>query len=516
MTAFRLVLFLEGDLVTAVVCSSRWGKTTVEAAESVHVGRVTADSLADGLQRLRGACTARGVGQAWGKHVILCLDAESVLFREWTLPGKSVRMARKSLPLLLDGEFPNETVPLAWRTVFVRESHNLRALCMLLPEETLALWQNALQAQGFESVRVTAQPWPVLAGLPPKCGPALLLHIMRNTVSLAVLDADGRPVRVRTLGESLPFSAAAQKQAAPKRAADWETAFAELHRQASLALEGLSLELEKLLVCGMPPGQDARAALENAFGLPLAAIGRDLPLPGHRAGIAETDTHRLMAALLCQTLGQGGPLSLSPLPGHRKMPVFAVRLQKSAVSGRLEPLLPLAGGVLLLAIGLGSYFWVEAAKISEQEATLRAVMLEELQKAVPGMPKSASASRLRSVLVSNIRKLEEGRVAVPGYGAVQFLESLHALVPQTVRVQVQRLWLDKRQCRLQGTALSYEDVDALRESLDQMEHASDVKVVGATSRGDQRVLSRNAGSSPAETALSRVDFEIVISFEGTK
>lgn len=91
------------------------------------------------------------------------------------------------------------------------------------------------------------------------------------------------------------------------------------------------------------------------------------------------------------------------------------------------------------------------------------------------------------------------------FPALHLLQDMHAAVPDSLDIRLDRLSLDARRCGLSGTAASYEQVNALRVALSGLPGVREAKILSAASR---------TGKPEPGTPSGAVIFEIELALEG--
>ena len=82
---------------------------------------------------------------------------------------------------------------------------------------------------------------------------------------------------------------------------------------------------------------------------------------------------------------------------------------------------------------------------------------------------------------------------------------MHAAIPGTMNVRIDRLSLDARRCGLSGTAAGYEQVNAVRDALAALPGVREAKILSAANR---------TGKPEPGTPAGAVIFEIELALEG--
>lgn len=446
------------------------------------------DSLLDSLAETRpraanAAASATTRSGSWPEDVRLCLSADAALFRDWSFPFRSASKARQALDLLLETEFPCDAATLAHcvcLTGFAARGKGIRAVSVSLPAGLPQAWQAAFEQRGLSLRLMTVEPFPLLLGLPRLHGASLFLQPRAGYSVLAALD-DNVLRRIRVV----------ERLADPQQTEARQDA-AALAREAALALDGLPLSPQQLLLCGDAAlGGDASAALEAAFELPVRVLGRDLPLPGLPARLNENEAEWL--PLLCLA---GMPLVKPWL--RRLYPAFEQPrglLGHGFVPGPYKKLFPAAICLLCIALAFLFSVWAEGNARHRQAREVEAQTQTLYRKAVPGARGPASPTRMRSILEDRLAQLRADRQGQGDFPVLRLLRAMHAAVPDKLGVRVERLSLDAKHCRISGYATDYEAVNRLREVLAGMLGVTSVNILSAASRTAQNAAQAGKGAA---------------------
>lgn len=113
--------------------------------------------------------------------------------------------------------------------------------------------------------------------------------------------------------------------------------------------------------------------------------------------------------------------------------------------------------------------------------------------------------QMESILKNRIAGLRGGGENDATFPALHLLQDMHAAVPDSLDIRLDRLSLDARRCGLSGTAASYEQVNALRVALSGLPGVREAKILSAASR---------TGKPEPGTPSGAVIFEIELALEG--
>ncbi len=492
LTKDRLIILQSGTALTGAICRIGLKRRDIVCCHRVACAERSPDSVAAGLRSLLEALNREGPRPA---EVRLCLSSENVLFRDWTFPFRSRNKVEQALGLMLETEFPFDPEQLAHRvslTGNAAASSGLRngaqALSTSLRREDLDFWLNALAAEGLFPSLVSVDPFPLLAGLPPRQS-GLLLHVQRTHSTLALLD-NGVIRRIRVLAEGFdPERRQGGQAALPELAA-------RLAREAELALEKAPVVPEKCLVYGeIFLSGGASSCLAEALGLPVSVLGQDLPLSGQVARLGETDPDRLLA--LC-TASLPSPTRWSLLPSFHRA------ASSGLLSGAGKRLLWAAGGILCVGMAALLSIWAEGYAEQRRAQQHETASRELFRKALPDVRASFNPVQMESILKTRISGLRssDDEVAFP---VLRLLQAMHAAVPPSLGVRIDRMSLDSRRCGISGTAAGYDQVNALRTALSGIDGVGEAKILSAANR---------TGKPEAGEAAGAILFEIELALEG--
>ncbi len=453
--------------------------------------RAALDGVLEALAPARPGVT--GVEQlSFPAGVRLCLAADMALFRDWSFPFRSGVKARQALTLLLETEFPCEAAALGHRICLTGGAiggKGIQAVSVSLPAGLTEAWQAALAERGLYPRLITVDPFPLLLGLPRLSGASLFLHLGPECSVLAALD-NNVIRRVRVL-ES-PQSPRGGDCADP----------AALARAAVLALDGLPLTPERLLICDEACRGQGIAALGEAFELPARVLGRDTLLYGLPARQGENEAECLHA--LC--------LAKMPLLDPRRRRLYPAFQPARAFSGgvgfspaRRWKLIPAAACLLCLTLAFLFSVWAEGHARHRQARELEAQTQALYRKAVPDARGPVSPTQMRSILQGRLAALRGGQRVQSDFPVLRLLRAMHAAAPAKLAVRVDGLSLDAKHCRISGGAVDYEAVNSLRDAFAGISGVAEVNIVSAASRTGKNAVSTERGRSGGGTVHFELD-----------
>ncbi|MBD5607269.1 MAG: hypothetical protein HDQ93_00245, partial [Desulfovibrio sp.] len=150
-----LALIRERDcLVAAVIARSLRGRS-IEAIYRSPLG----NGLRESLLSLKRECEENGFSDVWRRDLKICLPTDEALFLDFQLPPSSIRKAKKTVPLLLDGELPFEDSAFSYKTTFARQK-GLFAVATIAPDNVLEKWRDALADLETGNAEISFFPWP--------------------------------------------------------------------------------------------------------------------------------------------------------------------------------------------------------------------------------------------------------------------------------------------------------------------------------------------------------------------
>lgn len=497
------IILQSGTGLTGALCRVGLKSRDVPYLRGVACADRTPQALASGLRSLLDGLADAGLKRP--DDVRVCLSAETALFRDWALPFRARAKVEQALALLLETEFPFDADTLVHRVCLTGNAaasagfrSGAQAISVSVRKEDMDVWLNAFEAEGLSPRLITVEPFPLLASLPSKQnGIALLLHVQSGCSTVALLD-HGVARRIRTV----PTGWTPKADAAPseeENAALRELAV-RLQRETALVLEGLPFVPERLLVYGeafLKNGASARFA--EAFEVPVSVLGQESPLAGQVTRLGETDPSRLLA--LC--------VAAMPLPAQWRPPLFPSfhRPPKGGhlSNGRGRRLAWAACGALAVGAACLASVWAEGYAADRQALRHEEAARALFRKALPDVRGSFNPVQMESILKNRIAGLRGGTEEDATFPVLHLLQGMHAAVPPSLDIRLDRLSLDARRCGLSGTAASYDQVNALRVALSGLPGVREAKILSAANRTGKPDPGAPAGA---------VIFEIELALEG--
>ena len=500
-----LIILQSGTELTAALCRLGVKSRDVPYLRRASCAGLQPEAVASGLASLLGGLRAAGLKRP--DDVRVCLSAENALFRDWAFPFRSPAKVEQALSLLLETEFPFDASILEHRVCLTGNApvssgfrNGVQAISVSLRAEERDFWLDALALEGLFPRLVTVDPFPLLQCLPKQAGTALLLHVGHGSSILGVLD-NGTARRIRSIPFGwVPETDTAGRDAVPsgREEAALQSLAAQLRREAMLMLEGQPLAPERLLLYGeafLMNGAAARCS--ECFGLPAVTLGQETPLAGQVARLGETDPARLLA--LC--------VADMPSPAWWRPPSFPSfsRPQPARLSGvRGKRTAQVACGLLCAGAAYLGSVWAEGYAGGQQALLHEEAARSLFRQALPNVRGAFTPVQMESILKNRIAGLRGDTSDVP-FPVLRLLQAMHAAVPPSLDVRIDRLSLDARRCGLSGTAAGYEQVNALRGALAGLAGVREAKILSAANR---------TGKPESGTSAGAVIFEMELALEG--
>ena len=511
ITKDTLIILQSGTGLTGALC--RLGLKSRDVPWLHGVACPSPEAVGPALRELLDGLRAAGLKRP--DEVRVRLPADAALFRDWVVPFRARAKVEQALSLLLETEFPFDASILEHRVCLTGNapgpSKGVQAISVSLPKADRAFLLDALEAEGLFPRLVTVDPFPLLDGLPAgRTGVSLLLHVGCTSSVVAVLDGDAvRRIRSVPFGwtpegetsglDDAPPDTSLSAVPSPREEASLRDLAERFQRETALVLEGLPCAPDRLLVYGAAFLRNGAAArFSEAFGLPAAVPGQDGPLAGQAARLGETDPDRLSA--LC--------VASMPSPAWWRQPAFpsfhrprAARLS-GPQSGRL---LKAACGVLCVGLAALGSVWAEGYADHRQALLQEEAARAVFRKALPDVHGTFNPVQMESILKNRIGTLRGGAADDASFPVLHLLEGMHAAVPASLDVRIDRLSLDARRCGLSGSAAGYEQVNALRDALAALPGVREAKILSAANRTGKPEPGLPAGA---------VIFELELALEG--
>ena len=390
-----------------------------------------------------------------------------------------------------------------WHGKAPNDEQYAQAISVSLRKEELDLWLDAFDAEGLFPSLVTVDPFPLLINLPSRQhGIALFLHVQRECSTVALLDNGTiRRIRAIPVGWMPETDAAGLNSPSSERENAALCGFAaRLRRETSLVLEGTPFVPDRLLAYGEAfLGNGASARFAEAFGLPVSVLGQEIPLGGQVARLGETDPSRLLA--LC--------VAAMPLPAPWRPPLIP-SFHRPPRGGHLSSehgrrLAWAACGALAVGAACLASVWAEGYAAGQQALRHEDAARALFRKALPDVRGSFNPVQMESILKNRIAGLRGGGENDATFPALHLLQDMHAAVPGSLDIRLDRLSLDARRCGFGGTAAGYEQVNALRVALSGLPGVREAKILSAANR---------TGKPEPGTPPGAVIFEIELALEG--
>lgn len=456
---YHLSLIRNQDILTAVVLRARFVKPELAG----FFQREMADTVQSTLAALRRDCEAGGYGGAWNSPAMVCLGAENAVFHDFMLPTANMGMAKKSLPLLLESEFPFDPAEFAVNTHFFRygDKKQLGAIATLMPAAISNEWQTALENCGLPGARIFVSPWPLVSSLQTHGKNSLLLCLSGSSGTVCALNDHGIPMRIQNFRLTDMSTPEAMAVAA--------------FRKCGLLLAGLPFKAASLILAGTTLPAGIEQTFGKVFEMPVKQAKDLVRLPFNPDHTGKSDYAWMLATAMFH----------KTLPGKMRVPYFALRMKKVSGHGNNRRMWLAASCVLILCSAIGVASLLDSMKYRSQANTLRASMLEKLKVALPDAPKNAGAGKLRAILKSRLTQQENVANGKTRHVVLELLENIHAAVPDALNIDVHRLSVDNRHVRIYGHAGSYDDVNTMKEKLEGLKGITGIRIVNAATRASR-------------------------------
>lgn len=149
--------------------------------------------------------------------------------------------------------------------------------------------------------------------------------------------------------------------------------------------------------------------------------------------------------------------------------------------------------------------WAEGYAAGQQALRHEDAARALFRKALPDVRGSFNPVQMESILKNRIAGLRGGGENDATFPALHLLQDMHAAVPGSLDIRLDRLSLDARRCGFGGTAAGYEQVNALRVALSGLPGVREAKILSAANR---------TGKPEPGTPPGAVIFEIELALEG--
>lgn len=465
------IILQSGTELTGALCRVGLKSRDVSYLHHVTCADLTPQAVASGLRSLLDGLAAAGLKRP--DDVRVCLSAGAALFRDWAFPFRSRAKVEQALSLMLETEFPFDADTLSHRVCLTGNAaasagykSGVQAISVSLRKEERDSWLDAFEAEGLFPRLVTVDPFPLLMNLPSRQnGMALLLYVQRGCSTLALLDNGRHPAHSDHPVGWPPETGRRRPQCFLIRTGKTPLCpgFADrLRRETSLVLDGTPFVPDRLLGYGRglflgkrrvrPFRRSLRAARFRAWsrsplGRAGGPAGRNRSLPAPRA--------------LRGSHAAPGPVASAPVPfvppSSEGRPSFQ-RTRQAFGMGRLWR--ACRGRRPCLAS-----VWAEGYAAGQQAVRHEDAARSLFRKALPDVRGSFNPVQMESILKNRIAGLRGGGENDATFPALHLLQDMHAAVPDSLDIRLDRLSLDARRCGLSGTAASYEQVNALRVAL---------------------------------------------------
>jgi len=478
-----VALELAGEHVRAAVADRSWS--------SFGVTGVFEQERADDEADLTGALTRIIVATGKPDIVISSLPGEFVAKRLLELPFGDRRRLQQVVPFALEEHLPFavDDAAVAFSRVG-RSNDKTLVLAALARKADLERHLELLARAGLDPKVVTLGPF-ALAGVLARSrnGSAaahVVLDIDHGSTSMVLIDAEGMPRALRTVGQGLSF-----------------------HN-------------------GVPLEEVAASSILRAVRQTLLAHGSegqapDLILAGPAAGVAEVHTQigesltplvHQVTEFDCSALMQGGrdeparfaaciAMLLGEAP-NKPLELLNFRQGEFAYRGRSAAMAPYRAAMILGAVAAGFallHFILGIAVGARQLQLLNREIAVTAAPAVPGI----NSTLIKSTLDSKLKEMRKQLLLMGGdlgHGSpLDLLLALSQSVPPGIPVQVNDLQIDGSGVKVEGTADSYGAVDQVKKALEQNPQFDGVQVDHAGTASAEGKIEFRLSAAARDAAL---------------
>lgn len=419
---------------------------------------------------------ARLLKEAGKPDVVLsALPGEFVAKRILALPFGDNRRLRQTVPFALEEHLPLpvDDAVVAFARVGQQDSETL-VFAAFAAKSDLAEHLNLLAKVGLDPKIVTLSALALARLLAllrnGRARAHLLLDIEHDHTSVVLLDSNGTPRAVRTVGAHLEPNP--QGQLPPAAA----SAILGTVRQTLLA-HTTDRDQPQLVVAGLAAGSvRIRGQLAEALSLPVRGVD-ELGYPPVRKELKPKVARFAACLAMLMAEAPGKPLELL----NFRQGEFAFR------AGRSSQLAPFHTTGMLLAAAAAIGIVHAGFGISANLSHIHAIDQQIGDAAAPALGPVPPAT-VRTALSAKIKDMSAKlRMMGGGGGASAPLETLLALsraLPAGLSVEIEDLSLDDSGLKLVGNAASYAVVDQAKQALGRDGYFRDIQVTHATAAAD--------------------------------
>jgi hypothetical protein len=478
-----VALELAGEFVRAAVADRNWNSYEL-------IGVYERERAADEAD-LSGAL-ARLISEIGKPDVLIsALPGEFVAKRLLELPFGDSRRLHQVVPFALEEHLPFtvDDAAVAFSRVG-REGDKTLVLAALARKADLEKHFALLRSAGLEPKVVTLIPF-ALAGILSRSrngnkAAHVVLDIDHGSTSMVLIDSDGMPRALRTMGQGLNL-----RNGVPLERA---TAGAILGtvRQTLLA-HGSDGALPELILTGPAAGEaGVREQIRDALAALVQHVN-DFDCSGLIAGAKKEPTR--FAACIAMLLGEAPAKPLELL--NFRQGEFAYHSRAEGLAAFRAPLIlaSIVIGLALLHVTLGVATGARELHLLNRE--IAATTAPALGPSNPTLAAPALQAKLKDMRKQ--LRLLGGNL---GHGSpLDLLLALSQAFPPGIPAQVYDLQIDDAGVKIQGTADSYTAVDQVKKALEHSPQFDKITVDHAASAGDTGKIDFTISAGAREAAL---------------
>jgi hypothetical protein len=478
-----MALELAGERVRAAMADRTWNSLELVGAWEQERAEDEAD-LAPAIARVISLAGRPDI-------VVSALPGEFVAKRLLALPFNDRRRLEQVVPFALEEHlpFPVDDAAVAFARVG-REDGKTLVIAAFARKEDLKSHLDLLARAGLDPKTVTLGTL-ALAGLLARArngsgGAHLVIDVDHACTSMVLIDAQGTPRAVRTLGRGInPLIA---NTALPSPAA---TAIAGAVRQTLLA-HGSEGPPPELLLAGA-------AAVAPAI---REQIGDALAVPIHY--VDEVDCSSFFAGNRMEPIGFAACIAMLLAEAPSKpLELLNFRQGEFAFSGPTGALGPLRLSAVLGAVAVFFallHFILGVSTTARQLHLLNREITAVTSPAVGGKAPALAQAALKEKLEA-LRKRLHLMGGNLGHGSpLDVLLALSRSIPPGVPVQISDLLIDDSGLKIEGTADSYATVDQVKKALERNHGFNQIQVEHATAGSDPGKIDFRLSASLRDSA----------------
>jgi Type II secretion system (T2SS), protein L/Fimbrial assembly protein (PilN) len=461
-----LALELAGDRVRGAVADRNWN--------SLAFTGVYEQEKRNGESDLGGALTRLLVATGKPDVVISALPSEFVAKRLLSLPFKDRRRLDQVVPFALEEHlpFPVDDAAVAFARVG-SEGANTLIIAAFAPKEELRRHLELLSGAGLDP-RIVTLGTLALAGLLGRArngrsGAHLVVDINHGSTSMVLIDADGTPRAIRTLGTGLD---AHSGTTLPQPVAS--TIFGAV-RQTLLAHASEQEQPDLVLTGAAGSVATLRTQLADALAVPVHGVD-EFDYSGLMEGIKSEPTR--YTACVSMLLGEAP---------SKPLELLNFRRGEFAFHGRTEWIEALRVPTILGAVALGLAVLHLLLGISVNAHRLHLLDREIAAVSAPAIGEGDAAAaklRLQSEIATVNKRLRQMGVSLGHGSPLDVLLALSRAIPPGLPVEVDDLQVNDAGLTLDGTADSFATVDLMKKDLERSLQFGTIKLEHAAAGTD--------------------------------